>query len=59
MRKYCASLVLTFDQFEAEDNKAADALLDDYIDKLNALCEDINSKLIYHSADAYVQHVTF
>lgn len=59
MRKYCASLVLTFDQFEAEDSKAADALLDDYIDKLNALCEDINSKLIYHSADAYVQHVTF
>lgn len=57
--KYNASIVLTFDQFEAEDGDAADMLLEDFIDKLNALCENIDSKLIYHSADAYVEDVAF
>ena len=57
MYKYCASLVLTFDQFEAEDGDAADMLIEDYIDKLNALCEGIDSKLVYHSADSHVEHV--
>jgi hypothetical protein len=57
--KYCASITLTFDQFEANDSDAADMLLEDYIDKLNALCEGIDSKLVYHSADAYVDHATF
>jgi hypothetical protein len=57
--KYCASVILTFDQFEAKDSDAADMLLEDFIDKLNALCEGIDSKLVYHSADAYVDHVTF
>jgi hypothetical protein len=58
-QKYNASIVLTFDQFEAKDGDAADVLLEDFIDKLNALCEGIDSKLVYHSADPYVEHVTF
>ena len=57
MYKYCASVVLTFDQFEAEDGDAADLLLEDYIDKLNELCEHIDSRLVYHSADSHVEHV--
>lgn len=58
-QKYTASIVLTFDQFEAKDGDAADVLLEDFIDKLNALCEGIDSKLVYHSADSRLEHMTF
>jgi hypothetical protein len=59
MRKYCASIVLTFDQFEAKDGDAADVLLEDYTDKLSVLFKGIDSKLVFQSADSYVEHVSF
>lgn len=59
MRKYCASIVLTLDQFEASDGDAAHALLEDYTDKLSVLFKGVDSKLIVQSADSYVEHVSF
>lgn len=58
MTKFSAQLILSFDEFSAADHKAADRIMDEYIDKLAALCEDIDSDLVWHSADTHFIHAS-
>jgi hypothetical protein len=58
MTKFSAQLILSFDEFSAANNIAAERIMEEYIDKLAALCEDIDSDLIWHSADSHFTHAS-
>lgn len=58
MTKFSAQLILSFDEFSATSLNAAERIMDEYIDKLAALCEDIDSDLVWHSADSHFTHAS-